>query len=352
VSDRERRYDLDHDVSLSPFNSPMTSSEAEFAADLSAVQADDALLDALGGSDPKMADGLGNFELNALLLAWRRDIDSEPLADLVDTDTAVAAVQTAALLQRHTRHGRRHRMLVPVAAAAAVLAIAFTGTGLAARDAHPGDTLWGLTKVLYADHARSVEAAATARVDLQNANIALAGGRIDDARRALDAAQAALKQVAVEDNLDQLTRQHRELSAQLVSPNPAQTPAPVIPAPPSTLAPSQGSQSQPLSPTSSQLPVATGGNMTTPPPSTTITPPPDSSTPTPTPSPTPSATGSDPGSSSGIESGSSPRNEFSSDTGGTGRQTLSDTSSLAPHATSVQPPTPTTSVQPPTGVTS
>jgi hypothetical protein len=311
VTDRERRFDLDHDFPLPPVHSGMTPSEAEFAADLSAVQADDALLDALGGSDPKIADGLGDLELNALLLAWRRDIDSEPLADLVDTDTAVTTVKTAALAKRHAGRGRKRRMLVPVAAAAAVLAIAFTGTGLAARDAQPGDTLWGLTKVLYSDHARSIEAAAAARVDLQTANIALAGGRINDARKALDNAQAALKQVAVEDNLNQLMQQHRELSAQLESPNPAPTHAPVIPASPSTLPPSQ-TKTQPPPPTSSQLPAGTGGGTTTPPSSTTSTPPPASSTPTPTPSTTPPASGT--GSKPGSNPGSSPRYSTSSDT--------------------------------------
>jgi len=154
VTDRERP-DRQSDPEPQPFLTDLTASEAEFAADLSAVQADDALLDALGGSDPGIADGLGEQELNELLLAWRRDIDSEPLAELVDLDTAVTTVKTAALAQRHGQRARRHRFLVPVAAAAAVLAIAFTGTGLAARDAQPGDTLWGLTKVLYADHARS-----------------------------------------------------------------------------------------------------------------------------------------------------------------------------------------------------
>jgi len=297
VTDRER-HDPDRgftDTSMPPLNNGMTASESDFAADLSAVQADDALLDALGGSDPKIADGLGDQELNALLLAWRRDIDSEPLAELVDTDTAITTVKTAALAKRHGTRERRRRMLVPVAAAAAVLAIAFTGTGLAARDAQPGDTLWGLTKVLYGDHARSVEAAAAARVDLEKANIALAGGRIDEARKALDDAQAALRQVSIEDNLNQLMEQHRQLSAQLESPNP-------IPLPPSTQSPSNSNQSSQQSqaappPTSTQLPADTSGGTTTepsPPPTSTTSPPPETSTPTPTPSTTPSATGNDP----------------------------------------------------------
>ncbi|MDX6553469.1 MAG: hypothetical protein QOH74_1957 [Gaiellales bacterium] len=304
MTDREG-HDLERgftESTMPPFNNGMTASESDFAADLSAVQADDALLDALGGSDPKIADGLGDQELNALLLAWRRDIDSEPLAELVDTDTAVSTVKTAALAKRHGHRERRRRMLVPVAAAAAVLAIAFTGTGLAARDAQPGDTLWGLTKVLYGDHARSIEAAAAARVDLEKANIALASGRIDDARKALDDAQAALRQVSVEDHLAQLMEQHRQLSAQLESPNP-------VPLPPATQSPANSSQTSQLSPppspspTSSQLPADTGsGTTTTPssPPTSTSSPPTQTSEPTPTSSTTPSASGSDPGSSSSV----------------------------------------------------
>jgi hypothetical protein len=255
----------------------------------------------LGGSDPKVADGLGDLELNALLLAWRRDIDSEPLAELVDTDTAVTTVKSAALAQRHRQRGYKRRLLIPVAAAAAVLAIAFTGTGLAARGAQPGDTLWGLSKVLYADHARSIESAAAARIDLQKANVALAGGRIQDAREALNDAQAALTQVAVEDNLNQLMEQHRQLSAQLATPQPTVT---TTPAPTSTL-PSQttSQQTRPTPPPSSQLPAGT----TTTTPTTSSTTPPVSST-----TPSPSSSSTTPSASS---NGSSPRYGSVSDSG-------------------------------------
>nr|WP_158881613.1 anti-sigma-D factor RsdA [Amycolatopsis anabasis] len=275
--------------------------EATFAADLSAVQADDALLDALGGSDPKIADGLGDQELNALLLAWRRDIDSEPLAELVDTETAVTTVKTAALARRHGLRGRKRRMLVPVAAAAAVLAIAFTGTGLAARDAQPGDTLWGLTKVLYADHARSVEAAAAVRSDLNAALLAIGQRDFEAARKALDAAQAALKQVASEDNLDELMKQHRELSAMLQ--NPGQQPSP----PPQVNPPAQGSSAGPL-PTPAPNPSnpTDGSGSTALPPSTSDnpTPPSSSTTPPPTSSSIPSGSGGQ-----GTEPGTVPRGD-------------------------------------------
>jgi hypothetical protein len=306
VTDRQRRRDpgrdLDqqrfhHEVSdQSPFTRRMSPSEMEFAADLSAVQADDALLDALGGSDPRVADGLGDQELNALLLAWRRDIDSEPLAELVDTDTAVATVKHAALVRRHGRGGRKRRLLVPVAAAAAVLTIAFTGTGLAARDAQPGDTLWGVTKVLYADHARSIEAAVTARLDLQTANLALVQGRFADARKALDDAQQALAQVSSDDNLAQLMEQHRQLSSQLGEP--------ATPAPAAGQSRTPASTPTPVPPVQIQPSPPVDASATTPPTDTSTVTPPDTSTTTP-PTSTTSAT-PDPNSPGGA-SGNSPR---------------------------------------------
>jgi hypothetical protein len=271
----------------------------EYAAppDLSLVQADDALLDALGGSDPKVADGLGDQELNSLLLAWRRDIDSEPFPELIDVDTAANTVKTAALAKQHAGSGRRRKMLVPVAAAAAVLAIAFTGSGLAARDAQPGDTLWGLTKVLYSDHARSVEAAANVRVDLQHAQLAITQGRFDEARQALEQARQSLGQVSAEDNADGLRAQHLELSLQLSEPAPPVQDEPqVSPAPGTTPSPSPSKTTS--DPTVSPTP---GPEL---PPETT------SNQPTPTPSSTTPSPSSEPGDGTGSETDSTSRDDL------------------------------------------
>ncbi len=48
------------------------------------VQADDALLDAPETSDEPVAQALA---------AWRRDVESEPIPPLVDTDTALGIVR-------------------------------------------------------------------------------------------------------------------------------------------------------------------------------------------------------------------------------------------------------------------
>lgn len=187
--------------------------DGEQPVDLSLVQADDALLDALGGADAQVSNALDDQELNAVLLAWRRDIDSEPVPELVDHEYAVATLRTAKVMHKNGKKPRR-RMLVPVAAAAAVLAITFGGVGLAARDAQPGDTLWGLTQVLYTDHAKSVQAASTARADLERAAMALSGRNIDEARKALNAAQRAMNKVS-EEELADLKAKHAALLRQI-----------------------------------------------------------------------------------------------------------------------------------------
>ncbi|WP_236796734.1 anti-sigma-D factor RsdA [Amycolatopsis sp. GM8] len=306
MTDRDSRDEIRRE--LGGYDDTMSASQAAFEADLSAVHADDALLDALGGSDPKVADSLGDQELNALLLAWRRDIDSEPLAELVDTDTAVVTVKTAALAQKHGQRARKRRILVPVAVAAAVLAIAFSGTSIAARDAQPGDALWGLTKVLYSDHARSVEAASAARTDLQQASIALSQGRIAEAQQALAEAAAKLSQVATEDNLAQLMREHQQLTAMLQNPS-----APETPRPPT----SQSSTSQAMSSTTTTPPPST--TTTTPPPATSSSQPPPSSE---SPSSSPPTTGTSSASAAGT-GGSTVRYDTTDSNNAPGKQPAS-----------------------------
>jgi hypothetical protein len=209
------------------------------AIDLALVHSDDEYLDLLSGArledrddDP---DGFADDQLTALLMSWRRDVDSEPIGDLVDTKLASVTVHAAKMNRKH-----RPRLLVPLAAAAAVLAIAFAGVGLAARDAQPGDTLWALTKVLYADHARSVEAAEAVKADLREARAALTEGDIAEAKSKLEDAHATLPTVLPNDGKTDLEAEHRSLLAQLPG-NPSdeagQPPSPA----PSTQAPDPGS---------------------------------------------------------------------------------------------------------------
>ncbi|GDY29281.1 anti-sigma-D factor RsdA [Gandjariella thermophila] len=274
--DRVARSARPDAASVSKGADPAANTNHE-AAEFTAVQVDDALLDALGGPDAELTGSLADHELNELLLAWRRDVDGEPIPELVDTDTAVTTIAAGRQPVR-----TRHRFLVPLATAAAVLAIAFTGVGLAARDAQPGDPLWGLTRVLYSDHARSVEAAASVRNELDRAGLAISAGRIADARSALAKAQVSLPTVSREDGRADLAARREEL-VQRLSANPPAT---------GTTTPSY--------PNSNPAVPAPGGPVasSSSPPSTT-----PSTTPNPSTSPAPSTSTAPPTSSTGTQSG-------------------------------------------------
>lgn len=274
---------------------------------LAQIQSDDELLDALAAqvngsprtnghhraSDVHTTVDFDDEQLNALLLAWRNDVDSDPVPEMVDTTTAVATVTAAKSARR-----RRPRMLVPIAAAAAVLAGLFAGVGIAARDAQPGDALWGLSKVLYADHARSVEAAQSVRSDLNDAQQALQQGKIDAAKDALQAASSQLPAVSSEDGKDALQAKHESLWQQLTStgiPLPSVLPTPRTDTP----QPSQLSTSSSTLPPSSQVPPSEKPSS---PPSTS------SSTPPSTPSTPPSSATSEPSAGSGPPRSDTPGN--------------------------------------------
>jgi hypothetical protein len=224
------------------------------AIDFSLVHADDAFLDALGAAEPDQAGAYADDRLAALLLSWRDDVDAEPITNLVEPKLAVATVRAARARQR-----RGPRLLAPLAAAAAMLAIAFAGIGLAAQNAQPGDTLWGLARVLYADHARSVEAAQAVRSDLSRAEQALANGKVAEARSMLDDAKQALPTVSSEDGKADLQAQHAELEAKL-SGNPAVGASPPPSASPSTVA----SSGTPTPTTTTSNPPPTSSSTTAP----------------------------------------------------------------------------------------
>ncbi|MFD1149939.1 anti-sigma-D factor RsdA [Saccharothrix hoggarensis] len=243
--------------------------------DLAGIRADDELLDALGGRDAEPADSLVNDELNALLLAWRREVDRPPVGELVDTDTAVATIAAARPQPRS-----RHRFLIPLASAAAVLAIAFTGMSLVARDAEPGDALWGLTRVLYSDHARSIEAAVAVRTDLDTARAALRDGRYSEARDALAKAEQSLPSVSADDGKDDLVQKHESLMQELTSTTPSpSTPVTSVPLTTALLSPTTTSPSSPPLSTTQPAPTTTVPTTTTEPTPTsdgTVPPPPTS----------------------------------------------------------------------------
>jgi hypothetical protein len=187
------------------------------------LQADDALLDLIGSG--RYIPSESDDELTRVLAAWRREVHAEPTRELVDTRTAMSVIRAAARRPAH----RRHPMYGSVAAAAAVLVIAFSGVGLVAKSAQPGDHLWGVTQVLYSDYARSVETAAAVRTELNEAKVALNQGHPERARAALAHVQQQLPAIGESEGLTDLTARHRQLEQKLNEPSETQ------PAPPSSV---------------------------------------------------------------------------------------------------------------------
>jgi uncharacterized membrane protein YgcG len=193
-----------------PFDFSAEDEERVDPVDLLAIRADDELLDALAsgrpaglglgpGFDPRWDAGYtDDQQVLAMLAGWRADLSAEPIPELVSTDEALAAIRAG---QRAAAAPRRR--LVPVAAAA-VFAIALGAVGAAAHSAQPGDPLWGVSKVMDGNRAKSVEAAYRVDMALSTAQQALAKGRVAEARAVLASVAPELNQVQDQQRKEEL----------------------------------------------------------------------------------------------------------------------------------------------------
>ncbi|MGH3615804.1 MAG: anti-sigma-D factor RsdA [Pseudonocardia sp.] len=165
--------------------------------DFVAVQADDELISALAVGMAVSAPGVGGYDTDdrvaAMLAAWKADVDAEPIPQLIDIDAATAAVKSGRAPSSNVRYLR------PLAGAAALLVFAAAGASIGAQDSRPGDPLWAVSKVLYAEHAESVEALAVVEGAQQKARELLAVGDKDGAAAALEEGKAAATDVLAED---------------------------------------------------------------------------------------------------------------------------------------------------------
>jgi Anti-sigma-D factor RsdA to sigma factor binding region len=213
---------------------PVAFDDLAEPADLVAVQADDELINALAAGMSVSAPGVGGYDADdrvaAILAAWKADVDAEPIPDLVDLDEAVATVVAARPPSGRTRH------LAPVAAAAAFLVLAIGGLSVTSYNAHPDDALWAVSKVLYAERAESVEAAARVEEHIDNAKDALAAGQPVRAAQELAHAEAELADVRPQEGQSELAEAQDFLEAKA-----AETPQgqPVNPASPLATQPSR-----------------------------------------------------------------------------------------------------------------
>lgn len=180
--------------------------------DLAEVHADEELISALAAGRPKPAgySGYVDDRLIGMLRQWRAEVEVGPAPPLVTVEQAVATI-------RKNRDAGRRRLLVPVAGAAAVLAVLLSGLVIGAHDARPGDPLWAMSKVLYQERAVSVEAAVQVETKLKKARSALSEGRTEDARKELAEVGPELAAVRSEEGKEVLASEAEFLAAKLAT---------------------------------------------------------------------------------------------------------------------------------------
>ncbi|MDF3049771.1 MAG: hypothetical protein K0R87_1409 [Pseudonocardia sp.] len=250
--------------------------------DLAAVRADDALIDALGSGDLATARTLIDDDdpLIAMLASWaaaaRTDPDEQaapavggllgdsarrthlavvpalpngagsepstaeqaqpvaaeqppgkPADDGEDTGTAlrpaVGWTDRARSLGRRIPRGG-HPLLQRAAVVAIATALAGSAAAAEAASARPGDTAWPITRVFFAERARSIEAAEVVATGLQRAHEALARQQPVVAARELDSVEEALTDVGDQDGHDEFVSRQRELARAVAGTGPTEPP--------------------------------------------------------------------------------------------------------------------------------
>ena len=129
--------------------------------DLAAVRRDDALIESISNGGPVATDSTEQYELALILSQWRDDVVATPMPEgplLDDVIAAITATPSGFSDRQRSRSRSRLRVVRPIAAAAAVAAVVFGGATAMAYDAQPGDALWGVKQVVFADEANSTVA--------------------------------------------------------------------------------------------------------------------------------------------------------------------------------------------------
>lgn len=179
--------------------------EPDEPIDLAAVQADDELISALstGMAVPAGRTYHADDQVVALLSAWRAEVVADPIPDLLDVDTAVAAVRAGSSAKRRTPSAKA-RHLAPAAAAAALLVLVGGGVSIGSATAQPDSALWPVSEMLFSERAASVQAAVRVSTKIESAKQALNEGEPDVAVAELAQARQDLGAVRPQEGQVQL----------------------------------------------------------------------------------------------------------------------------------------------------
>ncbi|MGV9824411.1 anti-sigma-D factor RsdA [Gordonia sp. NPDC003429] len=156
---------------------------------LSEVNFDDAYLDSLSRDLPTPTRDSAEYELAGLLSSWRHEVLAEPLPPLPGVEEVERAIAAEQPVRRANRVVRTLRV---VAGAAAIAVVAAAGLTVMSERAQPGDPLWGVKKVVFAQAASETQAAYDVRSDLERAEAQLAAGNTAEAQQLIARAQNAM----------------------------------------------------------------------------------------------------------------------------------------------------------------
>jgi hypothetical protein len=254
--------------------------ERDQPLDLAALRADDALVDdlaagLLGVGDRAKGSSSADDELLALLSAWVAEVRPEAVDAAAGARPEPEPAPVPAVTG--TTAPGRHRTPAPafvqrLAVAAALIVLATSGLAVGAWEATPGQPLWGITKVFYAERAHSAEAAAEVSTNLATAREALRSGRRAEAAQAIAAITGRLDVVSPDHGHDALVEEQNLLVAELVAaagPMIASVPAPTAGDPAGSGPPSSaadgGSGTLASPPAPDTAPATDGSASTTPP---------------------------------------------------------------------------------------
>lgn len=215
--------------------------ESDEPLDMAALRADHELIEALiagrvagavsrrsgrGAPSPDVDD-----ELVGMLAAWVAEVRPDMLADGGHAGRAAAPADRPAsapvgVPAGPERPARQPRYARRLALAATVVVLTSSSLAIGAWEAEPGGTLWAVSKVFYAERARSIEAAAAVASGLDEARAAWRQGRRDEAAAAMTTVRDRLPAVLPAEGRDTLAHEHEMLVAAM-SDQPS-TPPPAI----------------------------------------------------------------------------------------------------------------------------
>ncbi|GAC69888.1 anti-sigma-D factor RsdA [Gordonia soli] len=154
--------------------------------DMAAVHTDDQFIDSLSRDVPVHTRDDAEYQLAALLSGWRHESLAEPAPELPTVDEVERAIAASERVSTGRKVARHLRL---ASGAAAVVVIAGAGLTVLAEGSQPGDPLWGVKKVVFAEAASETQAAVDVQSNLERAEALMAAGKSDEAAELIDRAQ-------------------------------------------------------------------------------------------------------------------------------------------------------------------